>query len=102
MDSRTHFGLRWLALGLVMAVAIFAAACAGDETAKVSEGTLAPADQQVLRVRLTGEPRSIDPHVISQAAETTLTKPLFGGLFTYDPELRVIPSLASELPTDDN
>jgi oligopeptide transport system substrate-binding protein len=94
---------RWLLrLGLGLVSAAFIAACGGTDRTGSTSVQLAPPDQQVLRVRLPGEPKSIDPHVISLAPETTLAKLLFAGLFTYDEELKVIPNLASELPTDDN
>jgi oligopeptide transport system substrate-binding protein len=90
---------RWLA-AVVAATALVLAACAGDQNGPAGSGvTMAPPEQQVLRLRLQGEPKTIDPHLTNQATETTLTKPLFAGLFTYDKDLRVVPNLAVELPT---
>jgi oligopeptide transport system substrate-binding protein len=101
MESRT-LRTRWLAFSLTLVVALTLAACGSESSSSVDSSRMAPAAQQVLRTRLTGEPKSIDPHTISLAAETTLTKPLFAGLFTYDEALRVVPNAAAELPTDDN
>jgi len=94
---------RWLlGLGIGLVSALLIAACGGKASTDSRSEQPAPPDQQVLRVRLPGEPKSLDPHAISVATETTLAKLLFAGLFTYDEELKVIPNLASELPTGDN
>jgi len=102
-------GLRLFASAVVLLGLAFSA-CGGDDnkaagTTKADDSApadAAPADQQVLRVRIGGEPKTIDPHLTNFAEETTLTKSLFSGLFTYDENLKVIPSVAAEMPTAEN
>src|SRR5688500_17201153 len=94
---------RFLSLGVGLAGLLLVAACSGSDRKSSSAVTNpAPPDQQVLRLRLVGEPKTIDPHLSNINTETTLTKSLFSGLFTYDEQLKVVPNLAVELPTVDN
>ena len=46
--------------------------------------------------------QTIDPQLTNVLSETTLAKPLFAGLFTYDADLKVIPNVATEMPTTEN
>ena len=92
---------RWFLTILALLALVFVAACAGNQS-PVTGSDLAPPEQQVLRLRLIGEPKTIDPHLSSIVSESTLTKPLFAGLFTYDEELKVVPNLARSMPTTDN
>jgi oligopeptide transport system substrate-binding protein len=104
MESRTLARSRWFGIGAAIIGLLLVVACASDNkpAAVNSGGEMAPPEQQVLRLRLTGEPKTIDPHLTNFASETTLTKPLFAGLFTYDESLRVVPNVATEVPTVDN
>ncbi len=102
-------GMKLLASSVVL-LGMLMAACGGDSnggsaTKDNNQGgaaNAAPADQQVLRMRITGEPKTIDPQLTNFADETTLTKPLFSGLFTFDEDLKVVPNVAAEMPTADN
>jgi oligopeptide transport system substrate-binding protein len=78
-------------------------ACGGsdDSNGAVAENP-APADQQVLRVRLNSEPRTLDPARSNLSVENSVNKSLFQGLFTYDENLKLVPNLALEVPSDDN
>ena len=91
--------------GLAAAL-VLAFACGGDDSGNQAgtddDYTLAPASEQVLKLRITGEPKTIDPHLANFAQETTMVKPLFSGLFTYDQDLKVVPNVAAEMPTTDN
>ncbi len=95
---------------MVALAGLLFAACGKDSNksgggAQVQPGApadAAPADQQILRLRLAGEPKTIDPHLTNFADETTLTKPLFSGLFTFNEELKVVANMAAEMPTVDN
>lgn len=90
---------RFLALGLALIALVFVA-CGGNGAKNASgDGDIAPLDQQVLRLRLNGEPKTIDPQLANIVSETTLSKPLFAGLFTYDKDLNIIPNVATEIPT---
>jgi oligopeptide transport system substrate-binding protein len=61
-----------------------------------------PAAEQVLRLRIPGEPRTIDPHVADFASEASIAKMLFSGLFTYDENLGIVANVAAEVPTGEN
>ncbi len=102
MDNSTLSRRRLLGLSLGLVSALVIAGCGGNKPAPTTGSQVAPADQQVLRVRLTSEPKSLDPQLMNSTNETTLAKPLFAGLFTYDQELKVVPNLAADLPTDAN
>src|SRR5215207_5572713 len=97
-----------IGIGLAFAALIMLVACSDDGgNGDGGQGndtpiTMAPADQQVLRLRLGGEPKTIDPHLSSTVSETSLTKPVFAGLFTYNEDLTVVPNVAAEMPTVDN
>lgn len=103
-SSRT----RWLFTFLALFGLMLLAACGGSNksTPTASTGSptaqLAPADQQVLRLRLQGEPKTIDPQLSSVINEASLIKPLFAGLFTYDEKLDVVASVAKQVPTVEN
>jgi oligopeptide transport system substrate-binding protein len=55
---------------------------------------LAPPDQQILRVRLPGEPASIDPAHDQDTTQETVIKQLFTGLTRMTPELKPEGALA--------
>ena len=100
MEIRKLVNLRWLA-ATVAVLTLALAACGSDkENAGGGSGVTPDApDRQVLRLRLQGEPKTIDPHLSNQATEATITRPLFAGLFTYNEALEVVPNLAKEMPT---
>ena len=100
MESWSLRRPRWFSLGVALVGLLLLAACGGgDDSTAVSSDKMAPPEQQVLRLRLAGEPRTIDPHLANFAAETSLMKPLFAGLFTYDANLNVVANAAREVPT---
>ncbi len=93
----------WRSLGGVLAaLALVLAACGGDSGSATGSTQIAPPDEQVLRLRIGGEPKTIDPHLSNLATEASLIKPLFSGLFTYDRDLKIVADLAAEMPTVDN
>ena len=102
MASLTFTRRRFLGVPLAVVAMIALVACGGNDSTAVREDQLAPPDQQVLRVRLIGEPKTIDPHLTNTVSETSISKPLFAGLFTYDPNLKIVPNLATEVPTAEN
>lgn len=99
------FSLRRSQLWAVAALAfgLLLAACSGQE-AKPPRAPLdlAPPDQQVLRLRLGGEPKSIDPALTNFDFEISVGKVLFSGLFTYDESLKPVVGIADEMPSVDN
>ena len=87
---------------LVLA-AVFLGACGGNQNAASTKADdAAPAAGQVLRLRINGEPKGIDPQKASFATEISLDKQLFSALFRYDDKLQVTPDLAGEMPSIDN
>ncbi len=102
MEIRNLAPTRWF-VAFMVAFGLLLAACAADSTPDSDSGSTdvpkAPAAEQVLRLRIQGEPKTIDPHLTNQATEISLTRALFSGLFTYDEDLSVIPNLASEMPS---
>jgi oligopeptide transport system substrate-binding protein len=83
---------------LIAAFAALAFACGGGDTEVTNE--LAP--DQELRIRIAGDPATFDPQLASVAEEISVAKQLFRGLFTYDEQLNVVPSVALEVPTKEN
>src|SRR5438132_5324777 len=105
------FGAKRFSIAAGAALFVLAAACSsggggsssGGAKSSGGEGKLAPPDQQVLRLRTTGEPNTIDPHLTNFTTSTTIEKSLFSTLFTFDPDsLKDVPDLATEMPTADN
>jgi oligopeptide transport system substrate-binding protein len=90
-----------IAAAVVLSLALVACGGGSSEPQTVSNNA-APPDQQVLRMRINGEPKTIDPALVNFASEVSLTRQLFAGLFTYDDSLKVVPQLASAVPTVDN
>jgi oligopeptide transport system substrate-binding protein len=105
MEIRNLAPAKWFAVFLAT-FGLLLAACAGDSSPGSDSGSSdvsrAPADQQVLRLRLQGEPATIDPQLSNQASEISVTRALFSGLFSYDENLDVIPNLAVVMPTIGN
>jgi oligopeptide transport system substrate-binding protein len=104
MEIRNLAPAKWF-MAFVAVLGLLLAACAADESPDSDDDSangdvsMAPADQQVLRLRIQGEPKTIDPQLSNQAQEVTLTRALFSGLFSYDEDLNVVPNLATEMPT---
>src|SRR5215213_1199589 len=109
-------GLRFGRIQFVAFIAVLAlvlAACGGsDDDKKPSDGgggsgaslpsDAAPASEQVIKLRLTGEPKSIDPQQVNFDVEISIVKQLFSQLFTYNEKLEVVSDLAKAVPTVDN
>jgi oligopeptide transport system substrate-binding protein len=93
---------KWLGLGVCLIGLMLALACGGQEQPSSTSVEMAPPEQQVLRLRLIGEPKTIDPHLSNFTTESTVARQLFAGLFTYDEDLKIVPNLAAEVPTVEN
>ncbi|HXH21808.1 MAG TPA: peptide ABC transporter substrate-binding protein [Dehalococcoidia bacterium] len=96
--ARFHF---WQ-LAAAVALATLAVACGTGDDESARTGEMAPADQQVLRLRLGAEPRTLDPHQANFTTDISVVKQLFSSLFRYDERLNVVPDMAAELPTTEN
>jgi oligopeptide transport system substrate-binding protein len=88
-----------LLIGLTIALAAIAGSCGDGGSSGVGNH---PAENQELRVRIAGDPSTMDPQLASYAEEISVVKQLFRGLFTYDEQLNVVPAVALELPTKEN
>ena len=65
----------------------------------IRSGTISPSGTQVLRVNLGGEPNTIDPSRASWALERSVIMQCFDGLLAFNPDLRLKPMVAKEIPT---
>jgi oligopeptide transport system substrate-binding protein len=94
----------WFVTFLAACGLVVASACGGDDKGDSGGSTSnpAPADQQVLRLNLLGEPSTIDPHLAAVNTEYTIARQLFSGLLTYNSDLEIVAALASEVPTVEN
>ena len=102
MSDTTRSWLRpsFLILPILIAfVAIAAAACSSGDSGVVTND-LAP--NQEFRLRIAGDPSTFDPQLASFSEEISIAKQIFRGLFTYDEELNVVPSVATQMPTKEN
>lgn len=61
-----------------------------------------PADSATLRLHLGVAPTSYDPHRANITPNLGVTYQLFRGLFWYSPDLKLIPMMAKEIPTQQN
>lgn len=102
MEIRNLAPIKWFVV-FMAAFGLLLAACAADEKPGSDSGSTdvskAPASEQVLRLRIQGEPKTIDPQLTNQASEISVTRALFSGLFSYNEDLEVIPNLAVEMPS---
>jgi oligopeptide transport system substrate-binding protein len=57
---------------------------------------------QVLRIRMTGEPSTLDPQQAADIASTSIVRNLFSSLLRIDEQQQVQPDLAREVPTAEN
>ena len=89
----------FLAAAIIALLAVAAVGCKSDSGGSAG-GQLA--DQQELRVRIAGDPSTLDPQLASFADEISVVKQLYRGLFTYDEDLNVVPAVALEVPTKAN
>lgn len=91
--------LRPLALAMALAAVTAGLACGGGSDGSVTN-ELSP--NQELRVRIAGDPSTLDPQLAAFAEEISIVKQLYRGLFTYDQNLNVLPAVAAEVPTIEN
>ncbi|HEU4760290.1 MAG TPA: peptide ABC transporter substrate-binding protein [Dehalococcoidia bacterium] len=98
---------RWrfllVVVGMLAVLAAFAACGGGKEAGKTPTAGKTPAANlaadQTLRVRLAGEPQTLDPQVTGFDVDISLIKQLYRGLFYYNgPEMKVVPAVAKKMP----
>jgi oligopeptide transport system substrate-binding protein len=94
----------WLIIvTLVMGLGAFSACNDDDDGESGGDGGGGLAADQTLRIRLIGEPTSLDPQIAAFSSDVGVVKQLFRGLFYYgSTELDIAPAAATELPTTDN
>jgi oligopeptide transport system substrate-binding protein len=83
---------------IIALLATAVVACGGSSSPASSK--LAP--NQQFRVRIAGDPSTLDPQLATFADDISVVKQLYRGLFTYDQNLKVVPAIAKEMPTQDN
>jgi oligopeptide transport system substrate-binding protein len=91
---------RFLLSLVVGAVAAIAISCGSGDGGSVSNDD--GGGEQVFRLRLAGDPESLDPQQADVEDEISIVKQLYRGLFAYDKDLNVVPSVATEVPTKEN
>ena len=101
-------------LPLASLLAVVAVACTSNTattptatpTATATEAPQATAtpepEPQVLRVRMTGEPSTLDPQRVTDVASISLMRSLFSSLLRIDDSGQLQPDLATKVPTVKN
>ncbi len=100
--------------GAVLVVGLTVAACGSDDdagdtdsteadaaaTSDVPDGSAAaPVDGAAITIALGSEPTSLDPHLVDDGGERAINDNIYETLLARTPDGELIPSLASELPT---
>lgn len=102
MDLRLRKSWLWLLIFLLAFSAAVFSAC-GDDDGDGGNGGDGLAADQTLRIRLIGEPTTLDPQLAAFSPDVGVVKQLFRGLFYYGgQELDIVPAAATELPTAEN
>jgi oligopeptide transport system substrate-binding protein len=83
---------RWAMLGILALIVFMAVACGGSDKAT----------NQELRIRINQDVSTFDPQLAVSADEISIAKQLYRGLFTYNSDLDVVPSVATEVPSIEN
>jgi oligopeptide transport system substrate-binding protein len=95
----------WLLVAMLALTGGVLSACSDDDNGNGggnSEGN-GLAAEQALRIRLIGEPSTLDPQLAAFTSDIGVLKQLWRGLFYYGgPDLEVVPAAASEIPTQEN
>jgi len=89
---------------VLVSMSLLAAACSSDDdSTDTSGGSTEEQAGGVFRIPI-GEPSVIDPYNARESEGTSVTKPLFVGLVTYDgnAELKMRPGVATEWTTNDD
>ena len=89
---------RIVSMVLVAAMALGLAACGGSNApsqgSAPAEGSATSSETDVLYVNLASEPNYVDPALSTTVDGGTLISNTFVGLYTYDPELNLVPALS--------
>jgi oligopeptide transport system substrate-binding protein len=88
--------------GMLLLAAVLAFSGVGCGSGSDAGVTKELSPNQELRIRIAGDPTTLDPQLAAVAEEISIVKQLFRGLFAYDEGLDVVPALAREMPTKDN
>lgn len=106
MSNRHRMGRRWRLLGILVVLAMVLAACA-DTTTDTTDGgadTTSPPDDGgaasgEIVIAIGSEPSTLDPHTRDDGGERAINDNIYETLLARDNEGQLLPSLASELPT---
>src|SRR3972149_4315275 len=102
MNLPRRYRWLWLLAAIAVIAVVAFAACKEDKDGgkTPAAGNTPLAADQTLRVRLAGEPQTLDPQVTGFDVDISIVKQLFRGLFYYDgPDMNVVPAVATKLPT---
>lgn len=90
---------------LLLAAGLLLAGCGrsqeGSPAGPAGEGGSLPQGGE-LRINMTGEPDTIDPHKSNFATSILVASQVFDGLFKYDQALNLVPAVAKEIPAVSN
>jgi len=96
----------WLLVVVVAVAAGALTACSDDDddgNGGTTDGGDGLAADQTLRIRLIGEPTTLDPQLAAFTPDVGVVKQLWRGLFYYgDVDLGIVPAAAAEIPTTEN
>lgn len=96
-------------LGILVSMAVIAAACGSASTSSAPAESVAPgesaaatqappdsnlADEQILTIDIAGEPATLDPNKASDSGSLSVIRALHRPLVYYDKDLQVVPALA--------
>ncbi|MGB2695409.1 MAG: peptide ABC transporter substrate-binding protein [Dehalococcoidia bacterium] len=100
----TILGIMGALVIAVGAIVIALVATGGDDNGPSGQQpNQTPGSETSGELRLSGqEPITLDPAVTQDSASGVYVVEIFGGLLTLDPDLKVQPDLAAELPTLEN
>ncbi len=91
-----------IALCALLAFSVVLAGCTSRPKSATPGAGGDLAAEQALRFNLGGEPGTLDPSRASFATEITVIDQLFRGPLKFDANLKLVPDMATEVPTRDN
>jgi peptide/nickel transport system substrate-binding protein len=98
-------------VGALVVLGLVASACGGDDSdssedsepagteAEASDSTAAAEQGASITIALGSEPTSLDPHLVDDGGERAINDNIYETLLARTPEGELIPSLATDLPT---
>ena len=94
----SRFKAGGIAVGLLSVITV--AACGGGSSSSSSSGAVAAS--QVLKFPIFADPATLDPGIETHEVDSELAQNLFDNLWIFDNNLKIVPDIASEVPTQSN